>query len=593
MTQFFKFLFASCLGTALALILIFFIFLWIGSSQLAKETSNPKVSIVDNSILKVIIPEQLPEQTNNVSMQGFSLKTEKVIGVHDYANCIIKASKDPQIKGIYLYGSLYSHGYASLKIIRDALLEFKSKGKFVIAYSNYYDHKNYFLASVADKVLIHPLGFLELKGFGVSIPFYKELMEKIGLSFNIYYAGEFKSATEPFRLAKMSDQNRLQLREYLNSQLQVYIDQVAASRGISNLELKNNFDQFLSYSPQKAVDNKLMDNLAYEQDAFQIIRKNLNIETDKKINFVSVDDYFAAKGNETDYSAKNKIAVVYAEGNIIDSKGDEGEIGRKYIKILRDIRTNDKIKGLVLRVNSPGGSALMSDEILHELDLTRAAGKPIVVSMGDYAASGGYYIACHADSIFASPHTLTGSIGVFAMIPNIKVMTDQKIGVDFDTVGTGAMSNKFNLTANWGDEEAKIMTENINNTYNTFLKVVSDGRKLSLEKTAEIARGRIWAGPKAVEIGLVSRLGELEDAIKCVAGLASIDKYRITEYPVQLDAFQKIMNKIQGKDEEISSSMSTKILQTEMGQFYPYYKEWKEIQQLKGVQMRLPIKVIF
>ena len=213
--------------------------------------------------------------------------------------------------------------------------------------------------------------------------------------------------------------------------------------------------------------------------------------------------------------------------------------------------------------------------------------------MGDYAASGGYYISCHADSIFASPHTLTGSIGVFAMIPNIKVMTDQKIGIDFDTVGTGVMANKFDITNTWGTQEASIMQENINNTYDRFIKVVSEGRKLSIDATKEIAKGRIWTGPKAMEIGLVNRLGELNDAVACAAKLASVEQYRIAEFPTQEDAVHKLLKKIQGDDEEESSLLKTQMLKSELGQFYPYYKEWQEIQKLKGPQMRLPIKIIY
>lgn len=593
MSQFFKFLFASCLGTILAVFMLFFILIWIGSNQISKEVNSPEINISENSVLKIVIPEKLPEQTDNVTMGTIKLKDSKTLGVHDFAAAIKKASTDVNIKGIYISGSMYAHGYSTLKIIRDALLDFKKTGKFIIAFSNYYDHKNYFISSVADKVFIHPLGFLELKGFGASIPFYKELMEKIGLSFNIYYAGEFKSATEPFRLAKMSDQNRLQLREYLSSQMDIYVEQVASSRNIDPKSLRNDFDNFLSYTAQKAVDNHLMDKLAYEQDALMEIRSRLQFDATKDLNFVSVTDYFNAKGKDTDYSAKNKIAVLFAEGEILDSPGEEGQIGKKYLKIIRDIRNNDKIKALVLRVNSPGGSAIMSDEILHELDLTKAAGKPIVVSMGDYAASGGYFIACHADSIFASPHTLTGSIGVFAMIPNVKKMTDEKIGIDFDTVGTGPMANRFNITSTWGEQEGKIMQENINNTYAEFLRIVSEGRKMDIDKTKEIAKGRIWAGPKAVELGLVSRLGELEDAVKCAATLASLDKYRTAEYPAQLDPIQKILNKIQGKDEDISSSLRNKILQENLGNLYPYYQEWQQIQQMKGAQMRLPYTLRF
>ncbi|MCC6815933.1 MAG: signal peptide peptidase SppA [Saprospiraceae bacterium] len=593
MIQFLKFILASCLGTALALILLFLILIGIGTSKIAEQTSSPTVTIKENSILSIKIPDLLPEQTNNVQIQGITFKDEKILGVHDIASSIDQAADDPQIKGIYLIGSMYDHGYSTLKIIRDALLNFKSKGKFIYSHSNYYNHKNYFLASTANQISIHPLGFIELNGFGAAIPFYKELMEKIGLEFNIYYAGEFKSATEPFRLSKMSDQNRLQLREYLESQMNEYVHQIAATRNLSNEELRSDFDLFKSYTPQKAVENKVIDRVAHEESVLAEIKSKLNIQSDADINFVSLYNYCISKGNRTDYSAKNKIAIIYAEGNITDAKGEEAEIGRRYLKMIRDIRNNEKIKAVVLRVNSPGGSALMSDEFLYELDLTREAGKPVVVSMGDYAASGGYYISCHADSIFASPHTLTGSIGVFALIPNFKVMADQKIGVDFDTIGTGPMANKFNLTSTWGIEESTRMQENINNTYDRFIKVVSEGRKLTIENTKEIAKGRIWTGKKAVEIGLVNRIGELKDAISSAAKLASLDHFRTVEYPTRDDAFQKLIKKFQGKEDELSSTIQSSIIKSELGEFYPYYKEWKELKELKGIQARLPIKIIY
>ncbi|MBK6352799.1 MAG: signal peptide peptidase SppA [Saprospiraceae bacterium] len=595
MGQFLKFVFASCLGTILAGLLLFLILIGIGTSMASKSMDGEgSATISDPSVLKIKIPDFLPEQTNNVQFSGFSFKEQKVLGVHDIAQCIINAAVDPKIKGIYLISSNYAHGYATLKIIRDALFKFKDSGKFLMAYVNFTDHKNYFINSVADQIYMHPLGFVELKGFGASIPFYKEMMEKIGLKFNIYYAGEFKSATEPFRLSKMSPENRLQLSEYLNGQFALYTEQVAKSRNLENAHLKNIFDQFLASSPMKALEYKLIDSIAYEIDAQNNLRFKLGLDAGAKINFVNLNEYFLANGkSKQDYSAKNKIAVVFAEGNIIDGPGQEGEIGRKYVKIIRDIRENKNVKAIVLRVNSPGGSAMMSDEILREIDLARAEGKPVVVSMGDYAASGGYYIACHADSIFASPHTLTGSIGVFAMIPNVKTMTDEKLGIDFDTIGTGPMASKFNLTQNWGTEEANIIQENIDHTYKTFLKVVSLGRNMSTDQVNEIARGRIWLGSKALQNGLISKIGELDDAIKSAATLASIDRYRITEYPQQKDPVQKFIDQIKGDEDDIKSTMTKKILKENLGSVYPYYEEWLNIQKNTGVQMRLPIKILY
>ena len=593
MKQFLKFMFASCLGTFLALVMVFFFVLFLGAGKLAGELKEASKQVGEKTVLRLTVPEELPEQTDNVQMTSLKFDDNRVLGIHDFATAIGKAATDPHVSGIYITPQANSHGYATLKILRDAILKFREQGKFVYAYSNYYDHKNYYIASAAEKINMHPLGFIQLNGFGASIPFFKELMEKIGLNFNIYYAGEFKSATEPFRLSRMSDQNRLQMREYLNSQLELYTEQVAASRKLDPGALRQDFDEYKSFTSQKAVDNHLLDRLCHEEEVLDDIRSQLSVARDAKINFLSVEDYFKARGKDADYTAKNKIAVLFAEGEITDDKGNEGEIGRKYLRIIRDIRDNDKIKAVVLRVNSPGGSAIMSDEILHELDMTRAAGKPVVVSMGDYAASGGYFISCHADSIFASPHTLTGSIGVFAMIPNINTMTDEKIGVDFDTVGTGTMANRFNLALKWDDTEGKIMQENVDYTYDAFLKVVSDGRKMDPEKTREIAKGRIWPGPKAVELGLVNRLGELQDAIRSAAALASLDKYRIAEYPQQADPLQKIINRFQGKDEDISNSVQNKVLREQLGELYPWYKEWQHVRKLRGPQMRLPVKISY
>ncbi|MFZ1379320.1 MAG: S49 family peptidase, partial [Saprospiraceae bacterium] len=407
MAQFFKFLFASCLGTLLALLLLFFITIGIATSLASKSMgAETIVSVTDNSVLRINIPAQLPEQTNNVAMDNFSFRDEKVLGIHDYAIAIKKAAEDPKIKGIYIGANQGNHGYASLKVIRDALLEFRKSGKFIISYSNYFDHNSYYIASTANEIYLHPLGMTDLRGFDVSIPFFKELMEKIGLNFNIYYAGEFKSATEPYRLDKISPENKLQLKEYLNGQYSEYVNQVAQSRNIESNSLKTIFDGFIASNPMKAFDTKLIDSIAYEIDALNNMRFKMNLDLNQKINFITPQEYYKADFKNQDYNANNRIAVIFAEGTIIDGKGEEGQIGKKYIKLLRDLRANKSIKAFVLRVNSGGGSALMSDDILKEIDLIKSEGKPFITSMGDYAASGGYYIAAHSDSIFASPHTL-------------------------------------------------------------------------------------------------------------------------------------------------------------------------------------------
>ncbi|MBK6860931.1 MAG: signal peptide peptidase SppA [Saprospiraceae bacterium] len=587
MKKFLGSILSSCLGTLLALIVLILVFAGIGSTFMA--TSKASKHVQANSILRLVIPDELPEQSNNRPLQNFNLDNSISIGLHDLTRAIKNATTDGNIKGIYLQGSGFNHPYASLKVIRDALLEFKNSGKFIVTYAQFIDHKSYYLQSVAQSIYAHPYTFIDLKGFQASVPHFKELFDKLGIDFNIYYAGEFKSATEPFRFNKMSAQNRLQLREFLQSEYQEYLKEIANSRTIDKNELQNLFDLYKCYSPKLALSNKLIDSIAYESDVYANMRSKIGLQESDKMNFISIEDYFeTSKSKNEDYSSSNRIAVVYAEGDITDASGEEGQIGRKYIKIFRDIRTTKSIKAMVLRVNSPGGSAMLSDEILKEIDLIRAAGKPVVVSMGNYAASGGYYIACHADSIFANPYTLTGSIGVFALIPNFTKISGDKMGIDIDTVGTGSMACKFNVMLPWGTDEARILQENISETYNRFISVISEGRKLEIEKVQEIAKGRIWSGTKAIEIGLVDALGELKDAILCASRMASIDKYRISEFPTQKDPMQKWIDAIQGKKEDQSEVLTKSILKSEMSELYPYYTEFKYWKSQKGYHMKLP-----
>lgn len=587
MKKFFGSVLSSCLGTILALLVLILVLGGIGTTIIASSTATKNAQA--NSIIKLVIPDELPEQSNNRPLEKFNLDNSISIGLHDLVMAIKNASKDDNIKGIYLQCNGLNHPYASLKVIRDALMEFKNSGKFLYTYAQFIDHKTYYLQSAAQSIYAHPYTFIDLKGFQASVPHFKELFDKLGIDFNIYYAGEFKSATEPFRFNKMSAQNRLQLKEFLQSEYQIYLDDLSNSRSIDKIELQNLFDYYKCYSPKLALSNKLIDSIAYESDVYSNMRAKMGINETDKLNFISIEDYFeTSKFKNEDFSSSNRIAVVYAEGDISDGASEEGQIGRKYIKILRDIRTTKSIKALVLRVNSPGGSAMLSDELLKEIDLIKSAGKPVVVSMGNYAASGGYYIACHADSIYANPFTLTGSIGVFALIPNFNKISGYKVGIDIDTVGTGPMANKFNVMLPWGVDEARIMQENITETYDRFISVISEGRKLDKQKVQEIAKGRIWSGTKAIEIGLVDALGGLKDAINCASRMASLDKYRISEFPTQKDPMQKLLDAIQGKKEDQNEFMAKSILKTEIPELYPYYSELKYWKSQKGYHMKLP-----
>lgn len=585
MKQFFGNIFSSCLGTLLALVLIVFILAMIASSQLATEGGT--TSVKENSILKLDFSSSIPEQSNNLPLEEFNLNTEMVLGLRDLVKTITKAKSDDRIKGIYFNATAIAEGYASLKEIRDALLDFKSSGKFIYCYSIFLTHKNYYLASLADEIHFHPLGITELKGLGYSLPHFKELADKLGVSFNIYYAGEFKSATEPFRMNKMSDNNRLQLRLFLEDIYSNYLNEVSQSRNISRDVLKNNFDQFLSHTPQLALEHGLVDKLSSETEVYNEIRNKLSVDEKTKLNFIDQIDYFKnIKDSDENYSSSNRIALVFAEGDIIDGSGEEGQIGRKYLKTLREISDLSSIKAVVLRVNSPGGSALLSDEFLEEMKRIKAKGKPVVVSMGDYAASGGYYISSYADSIFSNPYTLTGSIGVFALIPNFAKLTDEKLGIDYDSVGTGPYANKFNLMFPWGDEERNILDANIQSTYNRFLSNVSNGRNIAMNEVKEIAKGRIYSGNQAKNINLVNAIGSLNDAINCAARLASLETYRTSEFPTQKDPIQKIMDALQGK--EAGTSIKISQLNKEIGKTIDGYEELMYWRDAKGLQMRLP-----
>lgn len=584
MKNFFVNIFSSCLGTLLALLLLVFILAMVATSQLATEGAAP---VKTQTILKLDFNSAIPEQSNNLPLEDFSLNTEMVIGLRDMVKTIQKAKTDDRIKGIYFNVSPIDEGFATLKEIRDVLLDFKSSGKFIYCYSYYLNHKNYYLSSVADEIHFHPLGFTELKGLGYSLPHFKELSDKLGISFNIYYAGEFKSATEPFRMNKMSDNNRLQLRAFLDDIYASYLNEVAASRKLDRNVLKNNFDNFLSHTPQLALENGLVDHLSTETEVFNIMRGKLGIDDKSKLNFISQSDYYKnTKDTDENYSSSNRIAIVFAEGDIIDSNGEEGQIGRKYLKTLREISELSSIKAVVLRVNSPGGSALLSDEFLEEMKLIKSKGKPVVVSMGDYAASGGYYISCFADSIFSNPFTLTGSIGVFALIPNFAKLTDEKLGIDYDSVGTGPYANKFNLMFPWGEEEKQVLEKNILATYNRFTDNVANGRNIPIEEVKEIARGRIYSGHQALKLNLVNSIGSLNDAIECAARLASIDSYRTSEFPTQKDPIQKLVDALQGK--ESGSSLQSAALKNELGKTVAGFDDLIYWQKAQGLQMRLP-----
>ncbi len=592
MNQFFKNVLASCVGVGLAIIGIMALFFFIGIG-LASSASEKKVSVDDNSVLKITFSQTIPEQTNNLETNPFDLKNQHILGLSDIEDAIEHAASDDKIKGIYLNLDEGIHsGIAKATSLRNALLKFKESGKFIIAYSKYYTQGAYYVSSVADKVYVNPLGGIDFHGFSAMIPFFKDMLDKIGVKMQVFYAGDFKSATEPYRLNEMSDQNRLQLRQYLEPVFNNYLTEIGKSRNKSVAELRTMADGLKIQSATDAVNYGLADTEGYVDDVIADLKAKLELDEDKDVNLVSLEDYAKSYTEKKDYSAKNKIAVVYAEGSILTENGEKGNIvDDDYVKIIRKIREDEKFKAIVLRVNSPGGSALASDNIWRELTLAQKVGQKVVVSMGDYAASGGYYIACMADKIYAEPNTLTGSIGVFQMLPNASELFDNKLGIHWDSVKTTASSTGLNPFFDLSEQEKAALQSSTNRIYEIFLQKVADGRNMTRDQVHQVAQGRIWTGTKAKELNLVDEIGTLDGAIAAAASLAGVEEYRISEYPTQKEPLQAFIEELTGEGDD--DAFESKIMAKQMGGLYPYYKQLKEIIGTQGVQARLPVLINF
>jgi len=440
------------------------------------------------------------------------------------------------------------------------------------------------MASAADKMYLNPVGAVVAPGFAVQIPFFKNMIDEWGIKAQVYYAGKFKSATEPFRRTNMSEENRLQTREFLEEGFNIFLEDMAKSRGKSLAEMKDIVSEYRARNAQDAVDYGLIDELKYKDQVLDELKDRLGLDEDDDVESIGIKKYFKAAKKKSDFSIKDRIAVVYAEGNIVDGEGETGNIGGdRYGKILRKIRNDDKIKAIVLRVNSGGGSALASEVILRELIRAKEEGKNVVVSMGDVAASGGYYIACEGEKIFAEPNTITGSIGVFGLLPSVQEMMDKEIGITFDTVKTGRFATTgapfFDLNA----AEGQIIQQSVDEIYTTFKQRVADGRDMNVDDVDEIAQGRVWTGKKANTIGLVDELGGLEDAITAAAELADLENYRIKEYPRTKEPIQQFLDELMGKEN------AKTLIKNEIGEdFYKYYEYAKEIKNMSGPQARMP-----
>jgi protease IV len=583
MKDFIKFTFASCLGVFLALITFLFIIVAIAASVIsATGGSGGKTVVEKESVLTLDFSEHIPEQTNNISGSSFSFDEHNIPGLHDIAGLIRHAAKDDKIKGILIENGTSALGSSSAKVILDALEEFKESDKFIAAYGDYYTQQGYYLASPADHITLHPVGTIDFRGFASYSPFFKGLIDKLGLDIQIYYAGNFKSATEPFRRNEMSPESKLQTREYLADTYAMYLQDIATARSINVDSLKAMAWEFKIKSAEDALKYKLVDEIGAKADCEAWMNEHIGKKNNDRVHYVTMDEYAAANPvTPVNYKAKDKIAVIYMEGEIVSGHKEYGVIDdSRYVKLLKDIRRQDDIKAVVLRINSPGGSILSAENIYRQLMGMKADGKKIVVSMGDLAASGGYYLSAMADSIFAQPNTLTGSIGVFSIIPNPSRALDEKLGIKFDTVRTGPYSADFTIMFPWTERESTYMQQRTEAYYELFLNKVAEGRHMTRDAVNEVAQGRIWSGRKAVELHLVDKLGTMEDAIESAATLAGIKEYRVKEYPIFQSPLQKIITDLMDQNNPDASLMS----KTQLPQMM---RIW-EVMQSGEPQARLP-----
>ncbi len=550
--------------------------------------SEEKTILGEKGVLVIDLSKNFNELKRDDPFAELSMKEDEVApDLSTLIKIISTAKADSSVKGIYLMASENPNGYATSNEIRNALIDFKKSKKFIFAYADYISEKAYFIANVSDKVYCNPKGMFQWQGMSVEYLYFKNMLDKLEIKAQVFYAGKFKSATEPLRDTKMSDANRAQTTVWLNDLYDGLIMGTSSARGLDPDSLKKMAANYLILKPEDAVKQKLIDGLKYDDEVKGEIRKKLGLDKDKTINFIRLNKYQKSMNISTGFS-KEKIALVIAEGEIVYGKGKSGQIGSEdYLSLLRKLRTDKNIKAVVLRVNSPGGSSLASEIIWRELELIRKEGKPVIVSMGDVAASGGYYISCNANKIFADPKTITGSIGVFAIIPNVTGFMQNKLGVTFDRVKTSEYADAPSLTRNMTDFESKIMQSQVDQIYLDFKTRVADGRKKSLEYVDSIAQGRVWTGSRALQLGLVDQLGSMEDAIAYAAKTSGVKEYRLKVYPEPKSILEQIFD--QYPTDFTEASIKKNIGDEE----FLLLKQIQSLKKEKGeIKTRLPFELI-
>jgi protease-4 len=590
-----KTFFGSFLGALLGIVVVglIFVLIIVGAVRSSINSKKSAADIQPKTILHLKLDMPISEREPKNPFADFSsgLDMGNTIGLNLLLDQIQKAKGDSNIKGIYLEAPTIGAGMATVEELRNALLDFRKSGKFIVSYGEVYSQKGYYLATVANEIYMHPQGDLSFKGVSAQVMFFKKMLDKLDVDVQVFKHGKYKSAVEPFDLEQMSASNRIQTASYVNDLWEKMVAGIAEQRKLDRTTLNGYADNLSVRHASDAKNLRLIDDTKYEDEVIDILSKKLGLGAGVAPKYVTPQKYHHAMVEKSDGEkiTTDKIAVVYAVGAIQSGQGDDETIGsERIVTAIRSAREDKNVKALVLRVNSPGGSSLASDVIWREVVLTKKV-KPVVVSMGDVAASGGYYIACAADKIIAQPNTITGSIGVFGLLPNLKTVFEERIGITFDTVNSNRHADFGAAYRPVTEMEGQVIQQSVENVYQSFIQKVADGRGMTIADVDSIGQGRVWSGTSALRIGLVDKLGGLNDAIALAAELAKIGKsYRIQSLPKQKSPFEEFFKKA-GVDAR------TKLLEQELGTLNLQYQQFKRSQQLlqlKGVQARIPYDII-
>lgn len=584
MKQFLKFTLATIVGIIITSFLGMLIFF--GMIGAIAASSEKTVKTTPNSVYELELKGQLVERSkddpfSSLMAGSFAQSAVKTIGLDDVLSNIKKAKNDNNILGIYLNGGMLSGGYASLKEVRDALEDFKTSGKFIVAYSDMYSQKNYYLASVADKIYLNPIGVVELQGIASNTTFFKNTLDKLGVEMQVVKVGTFKSAVEPYIQTKMSDANKEQVNVFINSIWKNMLAEISKSRNISTEQLNQFADENVTFmTAENILANKLVDSLTYADGMKDVIKKLAKQDDAKNVKFLSHSKMSNVTVSEK--MRKDKVAVIYGVGGI-DMGDREGIVSEDLVKTINDVKDEKTVKAVVFRVNSGGGSAYGSEQIWHAIGELKKV-KPVIVSMGDYAASGGYYISCIADTILALPTTLTGSIGIFGTIPNIEGLNN-KVGLTHDVVKTNKLSDAITFNRAFSPEERDLMQNMVNRGYELFTKRCADGRGMQIDSLKAIAEGRVWTGEDAKRLGLVDELGGLNDAINIAAKKAGLENYSLKSYPEKEDFMTTLMKDF-GGDTEV------KIMKRTIGnENYQIMKQIEQAKNFNGIFALMPFNI--